>query len=329
MSGESNGCVAVIPIILHTYTLSFIDMIALNSHKHSVRSAMLSLFHRCEMEAKRSVPVASGRTWTYVYECNYRINVHRYTKVGGNWLVSRHTWTRVDQQMDEDVQTVPPQSQPAVYNSGFGMWLCFSWSSENRVLSVNLFHCLAVNQNPWLPVITHPVIWIPMSCFKNKTALAKINEDLLVVNPMITFSAHLPGLLSDINSVDRPLPEPLFYDSLDITSFCFLVACLDSLPSLFHAVLCHSVADPTIFFPCSFPIRTRFCLGILPPLCGGTFPRHWVQSSEMSPDQFEPLVLKVWFQDQQHQPYLRTHQEFKFSDITPGQLNWDLQHGAW
>ena len=84
----------------------------------------------------------------------------------------------------------------------------------------------------------------------------------------------------------------------------------------------HSVADPTVFFPCHFLIRTRFCFGILPPLCGGAFPRHWVQSSEMIPDRSKPLVLKVWSQDQQHQPYLGIHQKFKFSDVTAGQLNW-------
>lgn len=121
----------------------------------------------------------------------------------------------VAQQIDEDVKTFPPQSQPPVNNSELRMWLAMFELELRKLSSVSVyfFHCSAVIQNPLPLFITHLVIWIPgkpvpalgtscspqhqsqtmihvtvfcvtvntMSCFQNKSALAKINKDFLIV----------------------------------------------------------------------------------------------------------------------------------------------------
>lgn len=65
-----------------------------------------------------------------------------------------------------------------------------------------------------------------MSCFQNKAALAKINEDLIVQsNGHISVSPS--WTLGDINSTGHSLPESLLHDPWISLHCDFLLACLE------------------------------------------------------------------------------------------------------
>lgn len=178
----------------------------------------------------------------------------------------------VAQQIDEDVKTFPPQSQPPVNNSELRMWLAMFELELRKLSSVSVyfFHCSAVIQNPLPLFITHLVIWIPgkpvpalgtscstqhqsqtmihvtvfcvtvntMSCFQNKSALAKINKDFLIVQSngyisALTFLALLALMVLTTLSLNLFSTAPLTWLHSD-----FLLACLDTLLlSLFRTVL--------------------------------------------------------------------------------------------